>query len=222
MWQPTHRKKGFRRAEDSPGFMLWRSSNLLQRMQGRRLRNFAVTPGQFSFMACLVYLHQFEPVTAARVVAYTVMDKMMVSDLVKVLERKRLLTKRPDPKDARALLIEPTPLGIDITNDAADRMESLDARFFRRARNPATFHAELIALVERANCAHELPGQIMSGHYVPALCLHFPGALAPPGRCATLSPFGYTDAAVTLEASPCRSISIPAIGCTRSSLRALP
>lgn len=148
MWQPTHRKKGFRRAEDSPGFMLWRASNLLQRMQGRRLRNFAVTPGQFSFMACLVYLHQFEPVTAARVVAYTGMDKMMVSDLVKVLERKRLLTKRSDPKDARALLIEPTPLGIDITNDAADRMESLDARFFRRARNPAAFHAELIALVE--------------------------------------------------------------------------
>ena len=82
MWQPTHRKKGFRRAEDSPGFMLWRSSNLLQRMQGRRLRNFPVIPGQFSFMACLVYLHQFEPVTAARVVAYTGMDKMMVSDLV--------------------------------------------------------------------------------------------------------------------------------------------
>ena len=67
------------------------------------------------------------------------------------------------------MLIEPTPLGINITNDAADRMESLDARFFRRARNPATFHAELIALVEGANCAHELPGQIMSEHYVPGV-----------------------------------------------------
>jgi DNA-binding MarR family transcriptional regulator len=140
----------FGKAEDSPGFMLWKASNLLQRLHAECLRPLGVTPTQFSLMTCLVFLCVDGPVTPSRIVAHSGMDKMLVSDLVKALERKRLIRKKPNPEDGRSWLLEPSALGATVTNSAVREVEALDTRFFRRVKRLPAFHADLIALVNEA------------------------------------------------------------------------
>ncbi len=143
----TKLESTFRTAEESPGFMLWKAANLLQRLHTGCLQDLDVTPGQFSLMTCLVYLHQDGPVTPSRVAGHTGMDKMMVSDLVKTLIRKRLVKRKANPEDGRSFLIEPTAQGIRITNAAVRKVEAVDTEFFARTKNLARFHADLVALV---------------------------------------------------------------------------
>jgi DNA-binding MarR family transcriptional regulator len=76
------------------------------------------------------------------------MDKMMVSDLIKTLEKKRLIQRRDNPEDGRSFLIEPTRLGRKTTNSAVRKVEALDTEFFTRVKDVRIFHADLIALVD--------------------------------------------------------------------------
>jgi DNA-binding MarR family transcriptional regulator len=145
----------FKKAEDSPGFMLWKAANLLQRLHAGCLKSLDITPTQFSLMTCLVYLQGEGDVTASRIVAHTGMDKMMVSDLLKTLARKGLVAKSVNPDDARSSLVRPTPRGKQITNAGVRTIEAFDARFFRHAGDVRAFHRALIALV--ANGVDEPP-----------------------------------------------------------------
>jgi hypothetical protein len=80
----------FGSAEQSPGFMLWKAANLLQRLHARSLRELEVTPTQLSVMMCLLYLAQDGPVTPTRIVDHAGIDKMMTSDAAGRRRRGRL------------------------------------------------------------------------------------------------------------------------------------
>jgi DNA-binding MarR family transcriptional regulator len=140
----------FSAAEQSPGFMLWKAANLLQRLHTRCLRDLDVTPAQFSFLTCLVYLHERGPVTPTDIVNHAGLDKMMVSDLVKTLERKRFLRKKENPNDGRSFLVEPTASGIKTTNAAVKEVEKVDDDFFSQLKSARAFHADLVTLVRGA------------------------------------------------------------------------
>jgi DNA-binding MarR family transcriptional regulator len=137
----------FKTAEDSPGFMLWKAANLLQRLHADCLKELNITPTQFSLMTCLVYLNQDGAVTASRIVAHTGMDKMMVSDLLKTLKKKGFVMRSANPEDARSFIVRPTPLGERTTNAAVRKIEGLDTEFFRRAGDVRAFHRALLSLV---------------------------------------------------------------------------
>jgi MarR family transcriptional regulator, organic hydroperoxide resistance regulator len=143
-------KTQFKAAEQSAGFLLWKASNRLQRLHGRCLADLDVTPTQFSLMTCLVYLHQNGPVTSARIVAHSGMDKMLVSDLVAGLQKKRLLTRAANAADGRSWLIEPTPRGFTLTNSAVAKIEALDALFFKPVKNLRVLQKDLLALTQVA------------------------------------------------------------------------
>jgi DNA-binding MarR family transcriptional regulator len=144
-------RTSFAKAEDSPGFVLWKASNFLQRLHSACLKDLNVTPTQFSLMTCLVFLSQTEKVTPSRIVAFTGMDKMMVSDLIKTLEKKGLLQKMPNPQDGRSFLVEPTSMGETVTNSAVHKIEAMDREFFGKVKNLKFFHEDLLALVNDSN-----------------------------------------------------------------------
>lgn len=139
---------GFKKAEDSPGFLLWKAANLLQRSHADTLKELGLTPAQFSMMTCLVFLAQDGDVTSARISKHAGLDKMMVSDLVKTLLRKKLIETKPNPADGRSFFINPTSYGVKITNGAIKKIEKIDEEFFRPVKNRAGFLAPLLALIE--------------------------------------------------------------------------
>lgn len=140
-------KTSFLKAEDSPGFMLWKAANLMQRLHSNCLKDLNITPTQFSVMTCIVYLSQQQPITSSAVVAHTGMDKMMVSDLVKTLLKKGYIRKKVHPEDGRSFLISATAMGSDVVNKAVRRIEEFDTQFFAACQNLSSFHADLVSLV---------------------------------------------------------------------------
>ena len=130
----------------SCGFLLWKTANRLQRLHGRALAALDLTPSQCALLACLVGLAPSGAVTSARIAQHTGMDKMLVSDLVKALQRKRLLTRAANPADARSRLLEPTARGVALSRAALARIEALEARFFQPARNLKGLQRDLRAL----------------------------------------------------------------------------
>lgn len=137
----------FANADDSPGFMLWKAANMLQRAHAACLRELDITPAQFSLLTCLVYLQGEGPVTASAIVTHAGMDKMLVSDLVAALVRKRLVAKSANPADARSSLIKATAAGVRTTNAAVKKIEALDDVFFAPVRDPEALQDALRKLV---------------------------------------------------------------------------
>ena len=73
----------FSSAEESPGFLLWKAANLLQKSHTSVLKPLTITPAQFSMMTCLVYLSGDTGTAPSKISRHAGLDKMMVSDLVK-------------------------------------------------------------------------------------------------------------------------------------------
>jgi MarR family transcriptional regulator, organic hydroperoxide resistance regulator len=137
-------------AGDSPGFVLWKTSNLLQRRHAKALKKLGLTPAQFSVLANIVDLgtrHAVEEVTSALLVRRTGLDKMFVSDMIKTLAAKALIRVSPSPKDGRAKILACSKAGIDRANQAIRVVEKEDAEFFGALAAPEAFLRELRRLL---------------------------------------------------------------------------
>ncbi len=124
----------FESASLSPGFLFWKASNLHQRLQRRALEPLKLTPTEFSVLACFFSLSEQAAggVSQARVCAYAALDKMLVSTTTRALERKRLLVRRQDAGDKRAMVVTVSTVGQRVCNQAIARIEKVDAEFFGR------------------------------------------------------------------------------------------
>jgi DNA-binding MarR family transcriptional regulator len=133
----TRLNTGFNSAHESPGFLLWRASNKLQRQHRAALKDHDLTPSQFSVLACLAHLKK-TPDGALRQSAlsdYTQIDKMLVSDLIKALMAKKYVARKPDINDARAMLVSITKAGLERVNGTIAIVEGVDRQFFSQIEN---------------------------------------------------------------------------------------
>lgn len=122
---------GFRSAEESPGLLMWQVTNRWQAAQRAALKPYGLTHVQFVLLASLTYLQaEGTPVTQRRLADHAATDPMMTSQVLRVLESRGLLTRRPHPTDARALALSPTPEGRALADAAVAAAEACDADFF--------------------------------------------------------------------------------------------
>ena len=137
----------FQSAEMSPGFLLWKVSNLHQRLQRKALLDLDLTPSQFSILACFFFLSDKQPiVTQADVCRHSGIDKMLISDITKVLLKKRLMKKVVNGNDGRSYAIQITEEGASRCNLALKIIEELDVKFFQRSENSNDFLKTLAEL----------------------------------------------------------------------------
>jgi DNA-binding MarR family transcriptional regulator len=118
-------------ATDSPGLLLWQVTNLWQRRQRAALKEMDLTHVQFVLLASLAWLSQnAEPVTQARVAEHAKTDAVMTSEVLRTLQRKGLVERRPHPEDTRAKSLKPTPKGTEFVRRAVKLVEQTDQEFF--------------------------------------------------------------------------------------------
>ncbi len=128
-------------ADASPGFLLWKVSNLHQRLQRRALSALDLTPTQFSVLACFADLSSSgAALTQADVCAFAALDKMIVSDATRSLVAKGFLEKKPSQTDKRASHIKLTTIGRAVCTKAVRVVETLDSTFFA----PGQTHQPLV------------------------------------------------------------------------------
>jgi DNA-binding MarR family transcriptional regulator len=125
----------FEDADDSPGLLLWRVSMRWQAEMRAALAPFGLTHTQFVLLASLAWLgsHSQDCVTQRDLADHAATDIMMTSQVLRTLEAKGFLVRRPHPQDARARDLRITPAGTTVVNKAIVAVESCDAAFFARA-----------------------------------------------------------------------------------------
>lgn len=118
-------------ATDSPGLLLWQVTNLWQRRQRAALKEVDLTHVQFVLLASLAWLSRNgEPVTQARVAEHAKTGAVMTSEVLRTLQRKGLVERRPHPDDTRAKSLKPTSKGIEVVRRALTLVERTDQEFF--------------------------------------------------------------------------------------------
>lgn len=116
---------------ESPGFLLWRATLRWQRMIAAALAPFELTHVQFVLLACAWWANeQGERPNQAEVARQAGTDVKMTSQVLRALERRGLLERRPDGADARARSIVATREGKALAPKAIAGVEATDAEFF--------------------------------------------------------------------------------------------
>jgi DNA-binding MarR family transcriptional regulator len=94
------------------------------------LRPFDLTHVQYVLLASLTWLQSDEPVTQQRLAQHARTDPMMTSQVLRALEMKGLVERRPHPVDARARSLHVTGRGVDLANRATAVVEKADRAWF--------------------------------------------------------------------------------------------
>jgi len=121
----------FASPDDSPGFLLWQVSNLWQRKMKAGLSGLELTHVQFVLLAGIVWLNQQgESVTQAKLAAHAKTDIMMTSKVLRTLEQKGLVERKPHTTDTRAKSLTTTVEGYQLFRKAIRIVDRIDNEFF--------------------------------------------------------------------------------------------
>jgi DNA-binding MarR family transcriptional regulator len=124
---------------DSPGFLLWHATLRWQRGIARALAPLDLTHVQFVLLACTWWLNeQGERPTQIALAAQAGTDIKMTSQVVRSLERKRLIEREVDAADTRARRLHATKRGAKLAPRAIAVVEQVDSEFFADIPEPQT------------------------------------------------------------------------------------
>lgn len=127
----THFSTKFSSPSDSPGFLLWQVTNLWQRRIREALKEVNLTHVQFVLLASLVRLaEQKSVISQTDLSRFAKTDIMMTSQVLRVLQKKGLITRSSHPEDSRAKCINATAEGIEVVKVAVKLVEQEDHTFF--------------------------------------------------------------------------------------------
>lgn len=142
-----------KRAEDSPGFLLWQVTNLWQREIKKILLPFDLTHSQFVILASTHWL-TIQKMEATQIILslHTKIDPMTTSQVVRTLQKKELISRKEHQTDTRAKTIEITEKGKNIIKKAIIAVEKLDKEFFSSlGTSQGAFNSHLLTLLEKQN-----------------------------------------------------------------------
>ena len=142
-------KSRFSGPEQSPGYQLWRVTNLWQQRMRAALLPHGLTHVQFVLLAVTSWLTRGgEVVTQIQVAEAAGTDEMMTSQVLRTLEGNGLLRREPHPTDARARRLVVTDVGRSTAAAAIVSVEEADVRFFEAVDDVQALTSTLRSLVE--------------------------------------------------------------------------
>ncbi len=138
----------YKSSNDATGFLLYKTHSLWQREIKRNLKPFGITHTQFVILASTQWLIlQQNEVTQIDIARHTQLDVMMTSNVIRTLEKKKILKRKNHPSDTRAKLINLTALGLKTLKSSVKCVEDFDRKFFNSLENSSTFNQELLRLL---------------------------------------------------------------------------
>ena len=122
---------GFDKPEDSPGFLLWQTTMIWQRLIKKALENYGISHAQFVIMATLLWFsaHRCDT-TQASIVNWSKLDKMTVSKALKELAHMKLVSRAEHKVDTRAKSVALTNKGRKLVCKLVHIVEQIDDEFF--------------------------------------------------------------------------------------------
>ena len=117
--------------QESTGLLFARVYNAWHGRVKKALQKVGLTHPQFIILTSLGYLElQQDLVTQVNLAAFSDMDVMTVSQVLKLLLRKGLVERREHPQDSRAKVVFLTDIGRERMNQALPLVEAIDQTYF--------------------------------------------------------------------------------------------
>ena len=139
-----------KKPEESPGFLLWQVTNLWQRRIRESLRVVGLTHTQFVLLASILWFseHERSIINQTRLSAHSKIDVMTVSTVLRTLQSRGLLKKKPHNTDSRAYMIELSSAGKKIAQQSLKFVAKCDKKFFEPlGRKKGEFNKMLFSLL---------------------------------------------------------------------------
>lgn len=141
----------FKSPNDSPGYLLGQVTMLWQRKLKKVLDPLNLTHTQFVLLAALGWLSKKNTdVTQVDIANQSNTDRMMVSKVLRTLEKKKFISRQEHPIDTRAKVIKLTNAGAEVLQKALTAVENADIEFFSvLGDNLSTFNKNMFNLIEQ-------------------------------------------------------------------------
>ena len=136
--------------QESTGLLFARVYNAWHGRVKKALQKVGLTHPQFIILTSLGYLElQQDLVTQVNLAAFSDMDVMTVSQVLKLLLKKGLVERREHPQDSRAKVVFLTDAGRERMNQALPLIEAIDQTYFGQLEEQlSAFNRLLIKLEE--------------------------------------------------------------------------
>jgi len=133
------------------GYLLVQAAQAWRNQVAAGLRDVGVTPSQFFVLVTLLRRARRDGTgfTQREVADRIRMDVNTMSQIVRGLERRGLLTRSPHPDDSRAVTLALTTPGTELTRDCAARVRAINTGFFAGV-DPAVLGGALTTLLDKA------------------------------------------------------------------------
>ena len=132
--EDVSRLLGEHSAGTSPGFLLWHATLRWQRVIAAALKTEGLTHVQFSILGTVWWLGRTGRHPSQREVSeHAGLDRVMMSQVVRQLEREGLVERAVDQLDTRIRRVNITPAGKVIAERAVALMDAVDQEFFKQA-----------------------------------------------------------------------------------------
>ena len=123
--------------ENAVGFVMWRIVAKYQREVDRVLTTIDLTSLQFITLALVAWFGRTnEPVTQIELARSAGIHPMQVSQTLKVLETKKMVSRRRSRSDTRAKRVVVTSAGLKALRQALPKVVDVQSRIFGEAGRP--------------------------------------------------------------------------------------
>jgi len=139
----------FERPEENIGYLLWQATMQWQKQMNRALDEINLTHTQFVIMAALGWLlKSSENVTQKEIADHSNTDRMMVSKILRTLQKNGLIERKEHDTDTRAKCVFLTDKGIDTLQKAIDIKNQANNLYFGNLSDKQKFRVELRNITE--------------------------------------------------------------------------
>lgn len=137
------------KSEENLGFLLWHTNMLWQREQNRALDGIGLTQTQFAILSALKsLLEKSDNVMQKAIAERSNTDTMMVSKVLRTLEKKRLIERKEHETDTRAKCVLFTTVGVKTFQKAFEIATESNAVFFSNLSDTDNFQKELQRIIQ--------------------------------------------------------------------------
>jgi DNA-binding MarR family transcriptional regulator/ADP-ribose pyrophosphatase YjhB (NUDIX family) len=143
----------------SPGFWLHHAALAWKQSFDRRLRPLTLTSTQFILLSSIGWLAHTtsQPPTQQEAADLAAADRMMTSKVLQTLEERGLVSKEPDPADARVKRLRLTEEGLALVRQGIRIAVDLDEELFGPDADPFREHLQRITAQARKLSSATLP-----------------------------------------------------------------
>ena len=144
-----HKNENIKKPNENIGYLLWQTTMIWQRQMNKALSEIHLTHTQFVLLASLGWLlKNTSSVTQKEIADFSKTDRMMVSKILRTLQKQELIERKEHETDTRAKCVFLTKKGENTLQTAFKIKVLANNKFFCNLPDQERFIKDLKQIIE--------------------------------------------------------------------------